>query len=247
MSDRTYADLEVTTKAEIVPLTPPPAAPTPFSVLHEAVQRGANVEVLTKLLELQERWEANQARKAFDEAFAAFKAEAPKLERSKEVSFGQGKAAYKYTPLDVIANTLGPILAKHGLSYNWRQAQSDGAITVTCVLKHVQGHSDNNTLTGPADSSGSKNPIQSIGSGVAYLRRYTLLGVLGMATSDEDHDGMTMGNATDFIANIETASNKEELAKRYKEAVTGALQAKDPNAVKVFMKAREKREAELRA
>lgn len=220
---------------------------TPTSVLQDAVRSGASIETLVKLMELQERWEANEARKAYDAAFAAFKSEAPELERTKEVSFGQGKTSYRYTPLDKIASKVGPILAKHGLSYKWRQTQAEATITVTCVLGHVQGHSEENSLTGPSDSSGSKNVIQSIASGVSYLRRYTLLGVLGMATGDEDTDGMTMGNALDFVAHIETASNLEELSRRYKEAVTGALQAKDPNAVKVFMKTREKREGELRA
>jgi hypothetical protein len=236
------AALEMPAKAEIV-VAPPP---TPLMILQEGVKQGVNVETLTQLLGLQERYEASQARKAFDEAFAAFKAEAPKLERSKEVSFGSNKAAYKYTPLDVIANTLGPILAKHGLSYNWKQESTKESITVTCILRHTQGHAIENQLSAQSDPSGSKNAIQAIGSAVSYLRRYTLLGVLGMATSDEDNDGMAMGNAVDFVASIETASNLDELGRRYKEAQLAALNAQDPNAVKAFMAARKKREQELR-
>lgn len=221
------------------------AAPSPLTnAIQLAVEKG-NVEVVGKLLEIQERWEAGQARKAFEEAFAKFKAECPKLEKTKEVSFGTNKTAYKYTPLDHIANTLGPLLAKHSLSYNWRQESHDGSITVTCVLRHALGHSIDNTLSAGSDSSGSKNAIQAIGSAVSYLRRYTLLGVLGMATSDEDSDGIVMENAHDFIANIEVASNLEELSRAYKEAVTSGLKAKDPQAVKAFMRAREKREREL--
>src|SRR5579885_911704 len=60
-------------------------APTPLSVLQEAVQRGANVDTLTKLLELQERWEAGEARREFGEAFAAFKAEARSEEHTSEL------------------------------------------------------------------------------------------------------------------------------------------------------------------
>lgn len=81
------------------------------------------------------------------------------------------------------------------------------------------------------DPSGSKNAIQAIGSAVSYLRRYTLLGVLGMATSDGDSDGMTMGNAADFVANIADAENLQELGERYKEAIGSALRAKDSAAV----------------
>lgn len=227
------------------------AAPTPTSVLYDAVVRGANIETLTKLLELQERWEKNEARKVFDAAFAAFKAEAPKLEKTKDVSFGQNKTAYKYTPLDVIANTVGPVLAKHGMSYNWMQAQSEKEITVTCVLKHVQGHSETNSLSGPADTSGSKNATQAIASGVSYLRRYTLLGVLGMATGDEDTDGVTMGNAADWLTLIKEAENVEKLKKHYTDAVQDALKATgnpkaSGNAIAAYKEARDKRAAELR-
>lgn len=225
-------------KAEIV-------APTPTSILQMAVQQGANVDTLAKLLELQERFEANEARKAFEVAFAAFKQEAPKLEKSKLVAFKEVK--YKYTPLDEIANTLGPVLARHGLSYNWRQQSDKESISVTCILRHTQGHSIENNLNASPDNSGSKNSIQAIGSAVTYLRRYTLLGVLGMATSDDDNDGMTMNNAADFLANFESAANMDELAKRYKEAIAAALQARDPKAVDVFMQARKKHEARLRA
>jgi len=226
--------------------------PTPISVLQQAVERGASVETLAKLLELQERWEANEAKKAFEVAFAAFKAEAPKLEKTREVGYegrnGGSRTSYKFTPLDAIANTLGPILAKHGLSYNWRQECSKDGISVTCVLRHTQGHSIENGL-GPAgaDTSGSKNSIQAIGSTVSYLRRYTLLGVLGMATSDEDSDGMTMGNAADCLENINLASNKDELEHAYKEAIKQGLRESDPKAIGIFMKAREKREKELGA
>jgi hypothetical protein len=214
-----------------------------------AVSQNADIDKLQKLMELNERFEANQARKAFEEAFAAFKREAPKLEKTKEVGYGAGekRTAYKYTPLDLIANTLGPILGKHGLCYNWRQDSTKESITVTCILRHTQGHSIENVLSAGADPSGSKNAIQAIGSAVSYLRRYTLLGVLGMATSDEDSDGVTMQEAADFIAHIQEASDMEELEKRYKEAIKTALGAQSPKAVKVYMEARKKRQQELQA
>jgi hypothetical protein len=237
------AALEMPAKAEIV-VAPPP---TPLMILQEGVKQGVSIETLTQLLGLQERFEANQARKAFDEAFAAFKAEAPKLERSKEVSFGSNKTAYKYTPLDVIANTLGPILAKHGLSYNWKQESTKESITVTCILRHTQGHAIENQLSAQSDPSGSKNAIQAIGSAVSYLRRYTLLGVLGLATSDEDTDGVTMQEAADFIALIEESETIDDLRRNYRSAVNDALKKQNAKAVELYMKARVKREATLRA
>src|SRR5579859_365192 len=233
--------------AEIVKAAP--ALPTPTSVLYEAIQRGADVETLTKLLELQERFEKTEARKAFDAAFAAFQAEAPVLRKTKEVSFGPGKTAYKYTPLDEAIEQYRPIMAKHGLSYKWTQSQSpDGkSISVTCILKHTAGHFETNTLEGPPDTSGSKNPVQSISSGVSYLRRYTFLGVTGGATGDEDTEAVTMGEAADFLALIVESQTLEELTKHYKDAVADGLKKQSAKAVTLYMEARKKRESELRA
>ena len=52
-----------------VPLTPAPAAElTPMGMVARAVESGASIEIIERLMSLQERWEANQARKAFDAA-----------------------------------------------------------------------------------------------------------------------------------------------------------------------------------
>ena len=52
-------------------------------------------------------------------------------------------------------------------------------------------------MTGAPDTSGSKNSIQSRGSAVSYLQRYSLVGALGLTTADEDMDArMTKGAIT---------------------------------------------------
>lgn len=180
---------------EVEPGTVPANAVTPMEILQRAVEKGADVEQLTKLMDLQERYEATQARKAFVAAKAAFKAEAPKLTRNKHVGFdsksGGARTDYKHTTLDHAADLLSPVLSKHGLTYSWETEQAEGGlIKVTCVLTHVQGHSERVTLQAGPDQSGNKNNIQAVGSTVTYLERYTLLSVLGMATGDMDTDGL---------------------------------------------------------
>lgn len=223
------------------------AAPTPMDLMQIAVQGGAGVDAIAKLMDLQLRWEANEARRAFEISFAAFKAEAPKLEKNKSASFTAGgkQVAYDWCSLDYIADTLGPILAKHNLSYNWKQDAAEGVITVTCILRHKDGHSIENTLCGTADDTGAKNKLQAIGSTVSYLRRYTLLGTLGMAAADEDTDGMVMDNAQDFLLNIKAAADTVELKRAHTEAMQTAMKQKDYAAMKVFEEAKEKRKAEL--
>ncbi len=158
---------------------------TPTDMLHQAVSQGASIEVLEKLMSLQERWEKNQARKAFDEAVAQAKAEI------KPVVKNRAGHNSKYADMGAIADVVDPILSKFGLSYRYRSSQED-RIGVTCILSHRLWHFEETTLFGPPDKTGSKNDIQAIGSTLTYLRRYSLEMVLGLSTTIDD-DGKAAG------------------------------------------------------
>jgi hypothetical protein len=166
---------------------------TPSDLLRIAVEQGADIEKLEKLMALQERWEANQARKAYVEAMAAFKSNPPKILKDKHVEFKGTK--YDHATLGSICAIVIDALAKHGFSHRWETTQPEsGMIVVSCVLTHILGHSEATTLQAPPDNSGSKNAIQSIGSAVTYLQRYTLLAACGLATNDiPDDDGQGAG------------------------------------------------------
>lgn len=160
----------------------------PSHLLELAISKGADIDQLEKLMALQERWTKQQAEKAFNFAKNEFQANKPSLFKSKEVEFN-GKKQYSYIPLGKIQKAIDPVLSKHGLSYGWRQTvENDGKIRITCVLSHVDGHSEETWLESGKDGSGSKNDIQSLGSTVSYLKRYTLTNICGLS-SDDDDDG----------------------------------------------------------
>lgn len=166
---------------------------TPMDMLERAVSSNAGVEVISKLMDLQDRWQAGQARRAFDEAMAAAKSEIPVIMKNREVDFtsSKGRTNYRHEDLAEIARTVDPILTRHGLSYRFRTtSQPSEPVSVTCVVSHRQGHSEENTLTAGRDDSGNKNSIQAIGSTITYLQRYTLKAALGLAASNDD-DGVT--------------------------------------------------------
>lgn len=166
------------------------SAITPMAMLGQAVERGADMATLEKLMALQERWEANQARKAFDAALASAKAEIPVITKNRQVGYetkGGGKTSYQHEDLGEIARTVDPILAKHGLSYRFRTlSEVNQPVSVTCIVAHRDGHSETNTLTAGRDDSGQKNLIQQIGSTITYLQRYTLKAALGLAAAADD-------------------------------------------------------------
>ena len=229
-------------KAEVTIIEPQSMAITPMTMLNMAVSQGADLDKLEKLMALQERWEANEARKAFAEALTAFKAVPISIGKDKHVSFAtsKGKTEYNHATLGNVCNVIGEELSKHGLSYRWNTVQAEGKIKVSCVLMHVKGHSESISLEASADDSGGKNNIQAIGSTVSYLQRYTLLAITGTATQEQDDDGRKYLKASDFmdegvlcdhIAAIEAATTQAEVAKSYLIGIDAASTLKDQDAM----------------
>lgn len=161
---------------------------TPAQMLDRAISSGASVEVLEKLMALSERHDENAARRAFDAAIATAKAEIGPIRKNRKVDYttSKGRTSYEFEDLAEISRTVDPILAAHGLSYRWRTDQTDREVVVSCVVAHRDGYSEETTLSGPLDQSGSKNAIQSIGSTVTFLQRYTLKAALGLAVAADD-------------------------------------------------------------
>jgi hypothetical protein len=165
---------------------------------------------------LQERWEANEARKAFVVAMAAFKAEPVEIFKRKQVGYKTKEGdfvGYKHAELSDVTDAITPAMARHGLSFDWDIHQGNGSITVDCVVTHVLGHSKKVTMSGAPDSSGKKNQIQQTASTVTYLQRYTLLSVTGMSTKDEDDDGAggAADSQGDSTPETKTASTQPKL------------------------------------
>jgi uncharacterized protein YktA (UPF0223 family) len=196
---------------------------TPSALLQLAVQQNLDIDKLEKLMQLQERWEAGNARKEFLTAISKFQATVPALEKTKKVAFGSTK--YSYAPLGEIAATIKTSMSENGLSHRWEIEDVTDKITCTCIVSHISGHSERTAMSATKDSSGGKNEIQQRGSSITYLQRYTLIAALGISTADEDIDGqkeepqkqqvkpiqkqsVVSGNATDF--------EKEEIVSMWK-------------------------------
>jgi hypothetical protein len=213
------------------------AVATPMAMLDRALSSGATPETLEKLLNMQERWEKSQARKAFDTAIAEAKAKLRPVARNRE-----GHNNKRYADFAAVARAVDGILSEHGLSYRFRSTQNE-KINVTCILSHRDGHSEETTLSGPADTSGSKNAIQAIGSTLTYLQRYSLMQALGLAASDDDDGALpitdeqaeeitkliadTKSNVTAFLKYIGAPSIADIPASKF-AAAKSALEAKKP-------------------
>lgn len=153
-----------------------------------ALQAGMTIEHLKGIMELQEKFEANEARKAYVADMAAFKLNPPEIYKTKLVSFSGTE--YMHATIGDVAKAIVDALARHGFSHSWETRQADGMITVNCKITHRMGHSESTSMQSAPDVSGKKNSIQAIASAVSYLSRYTLLAACGLATMDiPDDDG----------------------------------------------------------
>lgn len=198
---------------------------SPAALIRIALEQKAPMDQLERLMALQERWEHNEARKAFMAAMAACKAElVPVVTRDAQVDYpskkeGSGRVKYKYTSLANIVLHAFPCLAKHGLSYKHTVSQDEKTkkITVSCVTTHELGYSEEVTLSAYPDTQGNKNDIQALGSTIEFLRRYTLKAQLGIASGDDDDDAGA-GAKTD--AHASTPENRA-LQERAVKAIQG--------------------------
>lgn len=162
----------------------------PMRLLELAVTRGANLDELERLMALQERHEANEARKAYVAAMARFKCHPIIVEKDRTVDFTsqKGRTHYKHASLAAVVDAVVSRMGECGLSHKWVTSQADGVVTVTCVITHELGHSESVELCGPRDDSGNKNTLQQIASTVTYLQRYTLMSLCGLASKEMDDD-----------------------------------------------------------
>lgn len=175
----------------VVPMPANPNA-TPMQMLAIAVAQGADIDKLEKLMALSKQWEENEARKAYVEAMANFKAEPITILKTKNVKIPNGPQ-FKHATLAGVVDGVVSTMSKFGLSHNWITEQTGELIKVTCVITHKLGHSEKTELVAAPDTGPGRNKIQAVGSTITYLQRYTLMAACGLAAQDMDDDGNSAG------------------------------------------------------
>ena len=227
-----------------------------------ALQSAAlNVDIeRERLRQARERfdWEKldREARVAYTEAFERFKADAPKILKSKHVRFetSKGVTDYWHVELDRACDLLIPALLKVGITHRWKSTDMpNGYVRVTCYLRHRLGYEEEGaSLAGPADQSGGKNPIQAIGSSTHYLERYTFLATCGIVATGADTDGnppgMSQEEAEEYLRPMEEAETAAEVMQVWVKAIaaTKKLEPIDYRAMTIFTEARDAKLKELK-
>lgn len=182
------------------------------SFIGKAIEKGAPLETLEKLLAMRKDLKAEQSREAFVLAMADFQSNCPVIEKTKKVMNKDGSTLrYKYAPIDAIVEQIKKHLADQGLAYTWTVKNETAKITAICKVTHKLGHSEESSFEIPIDSEGYMTAPQKVASALTFAKRYSLCNILGISTGDEDTD------ATDV--------SKEKDAKSIKSKIVFQLRA----------------------
>lgn len=195
----------------------------PSRLLEIAVQSGADVEKLERLMALQERYEAAQAQKAYFGAMNTVQTELLPVVRD---SFNQ-QTNSKYAKLEAVHKVLLPVYTKHGfsVSFSEEKAEEAGMIRFVAEVMHNAGHMRKYHIDLPLDTVGikgneNKTKMHGKGSSISYGRRYLEMQIFNMTVVNEDDDG-NGGSKTITEAQADTINKMIEESGANKVALLG--------------------------
>jgi len=175
-----------------------PAQASPNAVVMMAMQKGYTPELIEKMMALQERYEANEARKAYVKAMSVFKANPPEILKTKHVCYTNSKnqkVEWDHAVLGEITDAIIRGMSPYGLYHRWDMEQPDkNTVKTTCIITHELGHSERMSMSGPPDTSGGKDELKAVSSTNTLLQRLTLLAITGLAAKGMDDENPGNGS-----------------------------------------------------
>lgn len=154
-----------------------------------ATDPNVDMQKMKEAVDMMERAQAREAKKAFTEAFAAMQGELPEI---KKLGVNKGLSS-SYAKFEHIQRAIRPVLQKHGFALNFFNEPSEGvSVAVKTRLSHIAGHYEETvyTIANPGDlKNKGVNSVQAGGSANSYAKRYGMCALLNIVTADEDDDG----------------------------------------------------------
>ena len=92
-----------------------------------------------------------------------------------------------YADLATVLSAVLPALSKNGLAITQTFIPTEGTPVLRTTLRHTSGETIDSDL--PMIIGSGRNPLHDFGGATTYLRRYSLLSILGLAAGIEDDDG----------------------------------------------------------
>lgn len=148
-----------------------------------------DIDKMERLLQMQERVQARQAKAAYDDAMAEMQPKLPIITERGKILNKSGGTQSTYAYWEDINEIIKPILAEHGFALSFKGKTNGNMVVTVGILSHRLGHREETEVELPKDDSGSKNVVQGIGSSKSYGKRYAAFDLLNITTKGEDDDG----------------------------------------------------------
>ena len=174
----------------------------PLVLLQSMIEKGVDPSALKQMMDLSERWEANQAAKKFAAAITLFQSKCEAVYKRRSAQFDEkdsagGKTgkkidAYKFASYDDIMAEVQPILAECEIvvTFTTEEPEKDKpGMRGTCRVR-VGTHCEETKLFLPIPAM-KVNATQMFGAALSYLKRYLLCAALNIRTTDQDNDAGT--------------------------------------------------------
>lgn len=174
----------------LTPATSTPADSTALMFERLAKDPTVDVDKLERLIAMQERIQARNARADYYADFAQMQGELPTVIERGQTNNG------RYATHEDIVEAVRPVLQRHGFMLSFRTKFDDKLVKITGVLAHRSGHAEETEFVSSPDVSGNKNAIQALGSAQSYGQRYTARALLNIASRQDDDDGRKAGGGT---------------------------------------------------
>jgi len=242
-------------QAEDVPVSVPqtslmPTPTNPLAILSLAVEKGAGIETIERLVALHNQMEEREAKAEFDQAMNAAQKEMEPVRTNAD----NPQTRSRYATYKSIDKMIRPIYTKHGfsLSFNTEDAVSPDTVKIVCYVARGK-YERKYQLVMPADGKGAKGgdvmtKTHATGAAMTYGKRYLLCDIFNIVIGD-DNDGnkFPSNKLQDQLHQIETAKDRAELQRVYKAAYQSVADARDADAMRAVIDAKDRRYKELSA
>ena len=242
-------DLIIEPQGTMVVDHPIPASPqslSPLSILSNAVDKGANIETIERLVALHNQMEEREAKASFDEAMNAAQKEMEPVRTNAE----NPQTRSRYATYKAIDKIMRPIYTRHGfsLSFNTEDTANEAVVKIVCYVARGK-YERKYQLVMPSDGKGARGgdvmtKTHATGAALTYGKRYLLCDIFNIVIGD-DKDGNVYESSGEKIEWIQNAKDRAELKRIYQDAYAEAEKVGDKDAMLAIIAAKNKRYAEV--
>lgn len=186
-------------QGELVPQSQEVATVQPANLLQAIVQISNNphltkesVDVLERMMAMQERLEVREAEKEFAAALARLQSKLPQIPKDGIIYQKDGiRIRSRYAKIEGIDAIIRPLLNEEGFAFSFdcKPTADPKMFLFSGTLSHKYGHSVTKSFPLPTDTNQYRSAIQDMGSSESFAKRRLVRMHLNIVEEGEDNDG----------------------------------------------------------